>query len=64
MNLSIKCPVNYLMPKSYITRRKYLFDPKGGELPKLVESNMTNKPMGPSHSDETSILYNGSHKAT
>ena len=24
-----------------------LFDPEGGVMPKLVESNMTNKPMGP-----------------
>ena len=52
MNLSLKCPVNYLMPKPYITSLKGLFVPEGGELPKLVESN---KPTRPSHSDETSI---------
>ena len=56
MNLSLKYPVNYPMPKPYITSLKDLFDPEGGDLPKLVEGNMTNKPMGPSHSDETSIL--------
>ena len=43
------------MPKPYIISLKDLFDNEGGELPKLVESNMTNKPMGPSHFDETSI---------
>ena len=56
MNLSLKYPFNYQMPKPYITSLKDLFDPEGGELPKLVESNMTNKLMGPSHSDGTSIL--------
>ena len=44
------------MPKAYITSLKDLFDPEGGELPKLVENNMTNKPMGPYHSKETTIL--------
>ena len=34
-------------PKPYITSLEDLFDPKGGDVPKLVESNMTNKPMGP-----------------
>ena len=38
------------MPKSYIRSLKDLFDPEGGELPKLVENDMTNKPMGPYHS--------------
>ena len=56
MNLSLKYPVNYPMTKPYITSLKDLFVPEGGELPKLVESNMTNKPMGPSHSNETFIL--------
>ena len=37
----------YPMPKPYITCLEDLFDPKSGEVPKLVESNMTNKPMGP-----------------
>ena len=55
MNLSLKCSVNYIKPKSYITSLKDLFDLEDSELPKLVESNMTNKPMGPSHFDETSI---------
>ena len=55
MNLSLKCSVNYIKPKSYTTSLKDLFDLEDIELPKLVESNMTNKPMGPSHSDETSI---------
>ena len=56
MNLSLKCLVNYPIPKPYITSLKDLFDLEGGEFPKLVESNMTNKPMRPSHSNETSIL--------
>ena len=47
MNLSLKCPVNYTMPKPYITGIEYLIDLEGGDIPKLVESNMTNKPMGP-----------------
>ena len=46
-SLNTKCPVNYLKPKPYITSLKDLFDLEGGELPKLVESNMTNKPMRP-----------------
>ena len=44
------------MPKPYITSLKDLFDPKGGELPKLVENDMTNKPMEPYRSKETTIL--------
>ena len=47
MNLNLKCPVNYPIPKLYITSLKDVFDPEGGVLPKLVQSNMTNKPMGP-----------------
>ena len=35
------------MPKPYITSLEDLFDPEGGDMPKLVENNMTNKPMGP-----------------
>ena len=45
MKLSLKCPINYRKPKPYIKSLKDLFDLEGGELPKLVESNMTNKPM-------------------
>ena len=50
------------MPKPYITSLKDLFEPEGDEFSKLVESDMTNKPMGPCHSEETSILYNLSTK--
>ena len=56
VNLSFKCPINYPMPKPYIISLKDLFDLKGGELPKLVENDMTNKPMRPYHSKETTIL--------
>ena len=35
------------MPKPYITSLEDLFDPEGGVMPKLVDSNMTNKSMGP-----------------
>ena len=35
------------MPKPYITSLEDLFDLEGGVMPKLVESNMTNKTMGP-----------------
>ena len=35
------------MHKPYITRLEDLFDPEGGDVPKLVENNMTNKPIGP-----------------
>ena len=51
------------MLKPYITSLQDLFDHEGGELPKLVENDMTNKPMGPDISKETAILYNRSHKA-
>ena len=47
VNLSFKFPINHPMPKPYITSLKDLFDPEGGVTPKLVESNMTNKSMGP-----------------
>ena len=46
MNLNLKCLVNYLMPKTYITNLQDLFDLEGGVMPKLVESNMTKKPLG------------------
>ena len=64
MNLSLKCPINYPMPKPYNTSVKYIFDNEADELPKLVESDMTNKPMGPCHSKETSFLYNFSNKVS
>ena len=47
VNLSPKCLINYPMPKPYIKSLEGLFDPEGGDVLKLVESNMTNKPMGP-----------------
>ena len=47
VNLSLECPLNYLRPNTYITSLKDLFHLEGGELTKLVDSNMTNKPMGP-----------------
>ena len=47
VNLILKCPIIYLMPKPYNTSLEDLFDPEGGDVPKLVENNMTNKPMGP-----------------
>ena len=47
INLSLKCPIIYPNPKPYITSLEDLFDPIGSDVPKLVENNMTNKPMGP-----------------
>ena len=47
MNLSLKCLVNYPMPKPYIISLEDLFDLEGDVMPKLVKINMTNKPMGP-----------------
>ena len=47
VNLSLKCPIIYLMPKPYITSLEDLFDPEGGDVPKLVENNITDKPMEP-----------------
>ena len=47
VNFSLKCSIIYLMPKPYITSLEGLFDPEGGDVPKLVGINMTNKPMGP-----------------
>ena len=47
VNLNLKCPIIYLKPKPYNTSLEYLFDPEGSDVPKLVENNMTNKPMGP-----------------
>ena len=47
VNLNLKCPIIYPMPKPYIISLEVLFDHEGGDLPKLVESNMANKPMGP-----------------
>ena len=47
VNLSLKYPITYLMPKPYITSLEDLFDLEGGDVPKLVENNMTNKPIGP-----------------
>ena len=47
VNLSLKCPIIYPMPKPYITSLEDLFDSEGGDVPKLVENNMTNKPKGP-----------------
>ena len=47
VNLSLKCPVIYSIPKPYITSLKDLFDPECGVLPTLVNNNMTNKPIGP-----------------
>ena len=47
MKLALKCQVNYPMPKPYIISLKDLFDPESGELPKSVENNVTNNPMGP-----------------
>ena len=47
VNLSLKCPIIYLMHKPYITSLEDIFDHEGGDVPKLVENNMTNKPMGP-----------------
>ena len=47
VNLSPKCQINYPMPKPYITSLEDVFDPEGGDVPKLVDSNLTNKPMGP-----------------
>ena len=47
VNLSPKCLINYPMPKPYITSLEDLFDLEGSDVPKLVESNMTNKPIGP-----------------
>ena len=47
VNLSLKSPIIYRMLEPYITSLEDLFDPECGDGPKLVESNMTNKPMGP-----------------
>ena len=47
VNLSLKCPIIYPMPTPYITSLEHLFDPEGSDVPKFVENNMTNKPMGP-----------------
>ena len=59
MNLSLKCLVNYPMPKPYITCLEDLFDSEGGDVPKLVENNMTNKPMRPKSlgRDFHSLMY-------
>ena len=46
VNLSLKCPFIYQVPKSYITSSKGLFDSEGCVMSTLVENNMTNKPMG------------------
>ena len=56
VSLSLKRPIIYQIPKPYITSLEDLFDPESSDMPKLVENNMTNKPMGLSHFDETSIL--------
>ena len=45
VNLGLKCPIIYPMPKPYITSLEDLFYPECGDVPKLVENNMTNKPM-------------------
>ena len=47
VNLSFKCPIIDPIPKPYITSLEDLFDLEGSDVPKLVENNMTNKPMGP-----------------
>ena len=47
VNLSLKCPIVYPLPKPHITSLEDLFDLEDGNVPKLVENNMTNKPMGP-----------------
>ena len=47
VNLSLQYLIIYPMLKPYITSLEDLFDPEGSDAPKLVESNMTNKPMGP-----------------
>ena len=35
------------MPKPYIMSLEEIIHPEGGVMPKLVESKMTNKPLGP-----------------
>ena len=47
VNMSLKFPIIYPIPKPYITDLKDLFDLEGSVLPTLVEINITNKPMGP-----------------
>ena len=56
VSLSLKRQIIYQIPKPYITSLEDLFDPESSDMPKLVENNMTNKPMVLSHFDETSIL--------
>ena len=46
VDMNKKCQIIYPMPKPYNTSLEDLFDPEGSVVPKLVESNMTNKPMG------------------
>ena len=45
--LEPKMPSQLAKTQDIHYKPKDLFDPEGGELPKLVESNMTNMPMGP-----------------
>ena len=47
VDMNQKYLIIYPMPKPYNTSLEDLFDPEGSALPKLVEINMTNKPMGP-----------------
>ena len=45
VNLSLKCPIIYQVPKPYITSSKDLFDSEGCVVSTLVENNITNKAM-------------------
>ena len=47
VNMNLKCTVIYLSTLAINYKLKDLFDPEGCVMPTLVESNMTNKPMGP-----------------
>ena len=55
VNLNPKCLNNYQMPKPYIISLEDLFDPESGDVPTLVENDMTNKIWDLSYFEETSI---------